>query len=191
MKWMKPLCNLVLPAVLFYIFYHAAGIIPAIVISLVYSVGSVLYTKYKDHKVKNSQIVGIIGLAASAAAIVFTGEEKLYYLPSIIENMIFLGVMIVLSVRHKSVLHYLAKDFEIAVLEQIPEESMFSVNALWMAYFALKIVSKFLGILYLDFKMLYWIVFLLGDPMTIVVVMASVYLIRARYARARKDQCCK
>lgn len=191
MKWMKPLCNLVLPAVLFYVFYHTAGIISAIVISLVYSVGSVLYTKYKDHQVKNSQIVGILGLAASAGAIIFTGEEKLYYLPSIIENMIFLGFMIVLTVRHKSVLHYLAKDFEIAALEQIPEESMFSVNALWMAYFALKIVSKIAGILYLDFRMLYWIVFLLGDPMTIVVVMASIYLIRARYARARKDQCCK
>ena len=191
MKWMKPLCNLVLPAVLFYVFYHAAGIVPAIVISLVYCVGSVLYTKYKDQKVKNSQIVGILGLAASAGAIVFTGEEKLYYLPSIVENVIFLGFMIVLSVRHKSVLHYLAKDFEIAALEQISEESMFSVNVLWMTYFALKIISKILGMLYLDFKMLYWTVFLLGDPMTIVVVMASVCLIRARCARARKYQCCE
>ena len=191
MKWIKPASNLVLPTVLFYVFYHTAGIISAIVISLAYSVGSVLYTKYKEHQVKNSQIVGILGLAASAGAIIFTGEEKLYYLPSIIENMIFLGFMIVLSVRHKSVLHYLAKDFGIAALEQIPEESMFSVNALWMAYFALKIVSKIAGILYLDFRMLYWIVFLLGDPMTIVVVMASIYLIRVRYARAKKDQCCK
>lgn len=185
MKWIKTLGNMLIPAVLFYAVYHVAGIIPAVVVSLAYSLVSVIYSKCKESRVKNSQIIGILGLIGSAAAILFTGEEKLYYLPSIIENMIFLGFMIVLSVRRKSVLHYLAKDFSIQSLEQIPEESMFSVNALWMIYFVLKIVSKIVGILYLDFRKLYWVVFFLGDPMTILVVILSVILIRAHYVRAK------
>lgn len=188
MKWLRPLCNLLIPTVIFYILYNAIGIIPAVIASVGYSLVSAAYSKYKDKKVKNSQIIGILGLAASAAAIVFTGEEKMYYVPSLVENMIFLIFMIVLSVRHKSVLHYLAKDFSIASLERIPQESMLSINIVWMIYFALKIVSKIVGILYLDFKKLYWIVFLLGDPMTIFVIVLSVLIIRRRYTQKAREK---
>lgn len=156
MKWMKPLGNMLIPAVLFYAAYHVVGMIPAVIVSLVYSLISVIYAKRKNNTVKNSQIIGILGLAGSVTAILFTEEEKLYYIPAIIENMIFLGFMIILSIYHKSVLHYLAKDFEIESLEQIPEESMFSINVVWIIYFVLKIISKIVGILYLDFNKLYW-----------------------------------
>lgn len=178
MKWMKPLCNIVIPAALFYVAYHVAGIVPAIIVSLVHCILSVIHSKSKGNQVKNSQIIGFLGLVGSATAILFTGEEKLYYVPSMIENVIFLGFMIVLSIRRKSVLHYLARDFDIQSLEQVPEERMFSINAVWMAYFLLKIISKVIGILYLNFRELYWVVFLLGDPMTILVVILSIILIR-------------
>lgn len=145
MKWMRPLGNMVIPSALFYITYNVISIIPAVLFSLAYSVISVVYTKMKSGVIKNSQIVGAIGLAASAAAMIFTGEEKLYYVPKLVENAIFLGFMIVLSGRHRSVLHYLAKDFEIASLQEIPESSMLSVNIVWMVYFALKIISKIAG----------------------------------------------
>lgn len=173
---------MVIPAVLFYFFYKAAGMIPAVVISLVYSLITAIYSEYKNNEVKNSQVIGILGLVGSATAILFTGEEKMYYVPSIIENMIFLGFMILLTAHRRSVLHYLAKDFEIRSLELIPEENMFSINIVWIIYFVLKIVSKIVGILYLDFGRLYWIVFLLGDPMTILVIVLSIILIRMNYA---------
>ncbi len=185
MKWIKPLCNIVIPAGLFYAAYHIAGILPAIMISLVHCVLSVIHAKSKTNQVKNSQIIGFLGLVGSAAAILCTGEEKLYYVPSMIENVIFLGFMIVLSVRRKSVLHYFARDFDIQSLEQVPEEQMFSINAIWMAYFLLKIISKMFGILYLNFRELYWVVFLLGDPMTILVVILSIIFIRYHCAKRK------
>ena len=134
MNLIKPLCNTVIPTLLFYILYSYKGIIPAAVISIIYSICSVLYSKHKYNEVKNSKIIGIIGLAASAAAIIFTGEEKLYYIPSIIKNMVFLGFFIVLSVQHKSVLHYLAKDFDIKSLKQIDEKDMLCVNTIWIIF---------------------------------------------------------
>ncbi len=187
MKWIKPLCNIVIPAVLFYLVYNIVGIISAVIISLVYSTISVIYSKVKYNTVKNSQIIGIIGLVGSATAVIFTGDEKLYYLPSILENMIFLGFMIVLSLKRKSVLHYLAKDFNIESLKQVPEASMFSINIIWIIYFILKIISKIVGILYLDFRKLYWIVFLLGDPMTILVIILSIILIRKKCSKRNKN----
>lgn len=187
MKWLKPLGNMVIPAVIFYIAYQAVGIIPAVIISLAYSLFSVVYSKYRDKAVKNSMLIGILGLLSSAVMILFTGDEKLYYIPALIQNMIFLGFIIVLSVRRRSVLHFLAKDFEIASLKQIPEENMFGINLIWTVYFALKILSKILGILYLDFDTLYWVVFLLGDPMTILVVILSVIFIRVRCSQRAAD----
>ena len=46
-----------------------------------------------------------------------------------------------------------------------------------MALFALKVLSKVLGMLLLDFDDLYWLVFLLSDPMTVIVVVLSVVLV--------------
>lgn len=92
-----------------------------------------------------------------------------------------------LSVRRKSVLHYMAKDFEIVSLEQIPEERMFSINVVWIVYFALKIISKIVGILYWDFNTLYGVVFLLGDPMMVLVIVLSVILIRINYSESNKE----
>lgn len=183
MRWIVPLGNMVIPAILFYGVYRVAGIIPAVIISLTYSLISVIYSKLKNHAVKNSQIIGILGLVSSAVMILFTGEEKLYYIPAIIQNVGFLGFIVALSLQKKSVLHFLAKDFEIESLKQVPEENMFSINVVWIVYFALKILSKIAGILYLDFNTLYWVVFLLGDPMTILMIILSVILIRIHCLR--------
>lgn len=90
-----------------------------------------------------------------------------------------------MSVRNKSILHYLAKDFGIRSLEQIPVSDMKSINVIWIIYFVLKIIVKLVGILYLDFNMLYWIVFFQGDPMMILMIVISGVLIRVRYARVK------
>lgn len=188
MKWIKSLGNMLIPTVLFYIAYHVVGIVPAVIISVVYSLISAVSSKIKNGVIRNSQIVGILGLVGSAIAIIFTGEEKLYYIPAMIQNTFFLGFIVVLSVRRKSVLHYMAKDFEIASLEQIPEERMFSINVVWIVYFALKIISKIVGILYWDFNTLYWVVFLLGDPMMVFVIVLSVILIRMNYSKNNQEK---
>ncbi len=51
--------------------------------------------------------------------------------------------------------------------------------------FSIKIISKVLGMLYLDFEKLYWLVFLLGDPMTCAVILLSIYMVRKQYKKDR------
>ena len=185
MKWIRPFSRMVMPTLLFYGLYRTAGILPAITISLGYGLASVIYSKIKENEVKNAQVLGILVLAASAAAVLFTGDEKLYYLPGAIQNALFLGFFLVLSVQRKSVLHYIAKDFEIQSLRRIPEESMLCVNILWTFYCAIKLISKIVGMLYWDFEKLYWAVFLLGDPATILVIILSAILIRLHFRKGR------
>lgn len=187
MKWIRPLGNMLIPAVVFYVAYNTIGLITAVVVSLGCSLLSVVYTWVKGNGIKNSQIIGLLGLAGSAAAIVLSGNEKTYYIPSVFQNMLFLGFAIILSVRHKSILHFLAKDFEIPSLERIPEKNMMSVNRIWLFYFALKIIVKILGILYLDFNKLYWIVFLQGDPMMVLMIVLSIVMIRKQYVYANSS----
>lgn len=178
MKYLKPILNMLLPTLLFYVLYKAAGILAAILIAAAFSLGSILWSRSKGQKISNSQVLGAVSLLASGAAIVFSGNEKMYYVPALIGNIVLMGFMVWLTVSHKSVLHYLAKDFRIEALEQVPEENMLPVNILWIVFFVLKILSKVLGLLFLNFEKMYWLVFLLGDPMTIVVVIMSVILIR-------------
>lgn len=183
MKWIWPLGNMIIPAVIFYIACHTIGLIPAVILSLGYSLVSVIHTLVKKKGIKNSQIIGILGLTVSALAVILSGNKKTYYIPSVFQNIVFLIFAITLSVRHKSILHYLAKDFEISSLTRIPEKNMMCVNMIWLLYFALKIIVKIAGILYLDFNKLYWVVFLQGDPMMILMIVLSIDMIRRQYAK--------
>ena len=169
--------NMIVPSLIFYIVYKQWGIIPAVAISAAFCVGNILISATKK-RIKNSQIIGLLGLLSSGVVIFFTGQEKYYYIPSLLQNIIFLGFMIFLCCRHKSVLHYFAKDFEIASLQKIPESQMMNVNMLWLVFFSLKIIAKIVGIFYLNFNSLYWLVFTMGDPMTIVTIVLSIVLIR-------------
>ena len=180
------LTNMILPSLMFYAAYKIWGIIPAIAISTLYSIISIIVSAIRD-KVKNSQVIGLLSLAGSAVAIYFTGEEKYYYVPSLIVNIVFLGFMIYLCARKKSIFHFILKDFEIDSLKRIPEDRLMNVNTIWLVFFALKIISKVVGILCLNFRQLFWLVFILGDPMTIVAVVMSVALIRRSFMLEKKN----
>ncbi len=100
--------------------------------------------------------------------------------------MITIGVLSVLLIQKKSVLHYLTKDFEIAAIEQIPQENMRLLNVIWLLFFGCKIMVKIIGIIYLDFHKLYWLVFLMGDPAMVLMIVVSVIIIRFQLTGRRQ-----
>lgn len=177
MKKLQPAFNLVIPTILFWMIYQLLGILPAIFVSVLFGVASIIRSFIKKETVSNTQILGLLGLLLSGISITLSGNEKLYYVPALASNFILLGLMIVLTWKKKSVFLYLAKDFHVPSLEAISEKEILALNYLWMLFFFLKCMSKIIGLLYLDFDKLYWIVFLLGDPATICVVALSVIYI--------------
>jgi intracellular septation protein A len=181
----RQLGNIVIPAAIFYVIYISSGIVMAIIASSLFSLSNAIYSFTKEKRISNTQLFGLIGLLLSLIGILFTANEKLYYVPALVSNCIFLCFAIALTVQRKSILHFIIQDFKIQNLEKISENKLFRLNIIWIIFFVLKILSKSLGILFLSFHDLYWLVFILGDPMTIIVVGYSVYYVNRA---VRKEQ---
>lgn len=184
----KQLAYLILPTVIFYICYAYMGILYAMLASLAFTLAAIVshYVKYK--RLTNTQVFGVIGLALSFIAIIYTDNEKLYYVPALVNNCVFACFAIALSIKRKSIFHYVTKDFNLPWTKNIAESECVPLNILWLAFFLLKIVSKVVGILFLDFKVLYWLVFILGDPMTIALVAYSIFFLGRKISVAQKTQ---
>lgn len=178
MKKISPIMNIIIPTIAFWICYRLFGLLPAMIISILISLVTVLQAYTKKKQVSNTQIIGLVGLILSSISIVLSGNEKLYYIPALISNIVLLSFMVVLTIKRKSVFLYLAKDFQIKSLQHISEQDVLSLNYLWMCFFFLKCISKIAGLIYLDFEKMYWVVFFLGDPAMLIVVGISVIHIK-------------
>lgn len=175
-----PIVNIIMPTLVFWAVYRLSGILPAVMVSIFISAGSVFYAYIKKKQLSNTQVLGLVGLILSGVSITFSGNEKFYYIPALISNIVLFGFMIALTIRGKSVFLYLAEDFQVKALQNIPEQDVFILNYLWLAFFFLKCASKIIGLVYLDFGKLYWLVFLLGDPAMLIVIGISVLFIRKK-----------
>ena len=51
----------------------------------------------------------------------------------------------------------------------------------------LKIIAKIAGIVFLNFNTMYWPVFIMGDPMTVVTIVLSIVLIRRSWVVEEDD----
>ena len=167
-----------MPVSVFYLIYARVGLIPAIIVSLLVSMINLFYSLMKDKRIYRTQIFGSLGIVLSLVGVLFTDDEKFYYVPALISNLLFFAYAVGLTLRRRSIFHYVVKDFNLALAEKIDEDKLLTVNMVWLLFFLLKIVSKLLGILYLSFQELYWLVFILGDPLMILVAVYSVYYIR-------------
>lgn len=182
------LSYLILPAIVFYICYKYIGILVAILLSASLSVAAIIYNFAKHKTVPHTQILGVLGLLLSFVAVLFTDNEKLYYVPALCSNCLLACFALLLTLRHKSIFHYIVKDFNIPIVQNVPEDQFIPLNIMWLAFFIIKAVSKVLGILFMSFESLYWLVFLLGDPMTIVLVVCSAYFVNKKASLAKKER---
>ncbi len=132
-EWVAAGANILLPTLLFYVCYKAWGVVPAAFISMGYSAAAMLLSWIRKKEVGNTQVFGIVASLGAAFVIACTGEGKYYYVPALIQNAVLLAFMLALSIRRKSVLHFLAKDFKIPSLSTVPEDSMLGVSIIWIA----------------------------------------------------------
>lgn len=179
MKKLSPLLNILIPTFSFWVCYKLLDILPAIMFSVLISLFMILQGYIKKKQISNTQIIGLVGLILSGISIILSDNEKLHYVPALISNIVLLSYMVVLTIKKKSVLLYLAKDFKIKSLQNITEKDALNLNYLWICFFLLKCISKIVGLIYLDFETLYWVVFFLGDPAMILVVgVSSIFIMR-------------
>ena len=176
----KQITYMLLPAVTFYICYLFINILYATAIAALIATGVIVFNLAKHRKVANTQLLGLLSLLLSFAAVYNTGNENLYFVPSIISNFITASLIFILTMKRKSVLHYAVKEFDSQFLESVDERDVIMLNYLWIAFFVLKMVARTIGVLWLDFSVVYWVSFTLGDPMNVAVVALSIFYIRKK-----------
>ena len=113
MRYVKIVANLVLPSILFYGIYRIAGILPAVLLSLGINLILLSIDIIKKRPIANTQILGILGGVFSALAVWGGGNEKWTFVPALLQNIIMTGFFILLTIRKKSVLKFICKDFQI------------------------------------------------------------------------------
>lgn len=87
-------------------------------------------------------------------------------------------MFIVLTVKKQNILKFLLEDFQVKILEGMKDEKLMMINIIWIMFFILKILVKLIGIVMLDYERLYWLVFMMGDPAFIIVVILTVIILR-------------
>jgi len=91
-----------------------------------------------------------------------------------------MSLVIGMCVKSKSVFLFLVKDFEFELFKNLNDRDVLSLNYIWLVYCMLKIISKIVVMITLDFIKLYWLVFWLGEPINILLIVISFAYIKKR-----------
>ena len=108
------------------------------------------------------------------------GYEKFYYLPALVQNCAVMVMVITLCLKSKSVFIYIVKDFEIPIFKNVSDADVLPLNYLWIGYCLLKILSKVIGMIALDFVSLYWLDFFSGTPLNVLLIIISYYFVKKK-----------
>lgn len=177
---LKSILFMFLPSFILYVIYELGGILWMLLFSGLYSVMNYLQGKKNKASISHTQAIGFVVMIWSVIAIIFTDNEKLYYIPALAGNVLVLLGIMYLTLKRKSIVCYINEDFRFEGLNRIEDNEIMIINILWGSYFVIKILFKIVGMLFLEFEKLYWGAFLLGDPATIVMLMISYYIIQKK-----------
>ena len=176
----KAIARMILPGASFLALYYFTSIQIAIVVSCAASLILLVLDIRKEKTIKNSNVIGIIGLIFQMTSAFCVGYEKFYYVPPLIQNCAVMVMVIALCLKSKSVFLYIVKDFEIPIFKNVSDVDVLPLNYLWIGYCLLKILSKVIGMIALDFVSLYWLVLFLGTPLNILLLIISYYFVKKK-----------
>ncbi len=171
---------MLLPGISFLAVYYFTNLQIAIVLSCIAGLVLLALDIRKEKAIKNSNVIGMIGLAFQMVSAFCAGYEKLYYLPALVQNCVVMVMVIAFCLKSKSIFLYIVKDFDFPIFRNVRDEDVLPLNYLWIGYCLLKILSKVIGMVALDFISMYWLVFLLGTPLNILLIIISYYFVKKR-----------
>ncbi len=96
-SWVNVLVGKVIPLVIFLVGYGVAGLTPAVLASLAWSIGVVVHQRAKGHRVAGLVIMSIIGNTAKTIVAVLTGSVIAYFIQPTISTTL-IGTAFLISV---------------------------------------------------------------------------------------------
>lgn len=177
---------MMMPSILFLVLYKFLGLQLSVLITCVISFLLLLLDAFKEKRITNSAIIGAIGLGFQVVSSFCVGYEKLYYVPALVQNCVIMLLVLSLCIQSKSVFLYVVKDFNFKIFKKMSDEELLPLNYLWAAYCLLKILTKVIGMVALDFISMYWVVFLFGTPLNLITIVLSYFYIKRKCELRKK-----
>lgn len=163
--------------IIYYLCYLLWGIIISLAITFILLVIKIIINTKNKNKITNIEIINILGLIISIICCLFTKNSKYYFLSSIINNTLILLFMIYLIIFEDGIIKFGFKNIN-EKIEKIKNKKLFIIEILWILFFILKISIKLLGIFKLDFSCLYWVNWIIGNPITLLLIFFTIIYIK-------------
>ena len=163
---------MLIPVIIFRIAYGYFGIVAAIASSLTITVGMMAYNYKKKGRIGNMLIISLVLTILSFISYLLSSNENFYFIPSILQTVVFVILVLYFIIRKKCFVFLLIKDFNIPYIDKMDEKEFLSLNYIWLFLLLLRLAIKIISLTIagLSFETLYWISFLSGDPITLPVI---------------------
>lgn len=170
----KKIIDSLLPALVFMLLYKLVSFKVALIVGFIHS--SYVYgMEYRKNKrLNNMSILGLLGIFFQTASGLIFSSEKAYFFYPLFSNLIFTLICFGSLIGKKSIIGYIAKDFDENPKENL-EETYKQLTIMWGCFFSLKVIIKLIGIMNWSFELLYSINWIIGTPITMVLIWFSFY----------------
>ena len=137
----------------------------AVIIGVLYGALFYIHKYIKYRRFESFDVVVIAGLIVQLLLSFISKNKMVYFIYPIISNLVYATIFAVSLIRKKDVASYLAKDMcrdKETYVTLLP--AFRRITFLWLGFFLLKAFIGALGIFYLSFERIYWILWIIGTP---------------------------
>lgn len=158
------------PALLFMLVYKLFTFKLAIITG--FGVGIILYSReYRQlGRLTSMDKLGIFGLVMQSVMGFIASDPKIYFIYPLVQNGLFAVLFLVSMFRNTSAIGYFSKEYVSADDYELMKPVYRQLTLYWSVFFILKVVIKTVGLMKWSFDMLYTVNWILGTPMSILLL---------------------
>ena len=183
----KQIIRSVIPAILFMVIYKFISFKVAVVIGFTVGLFMYIHEYNKNKKLSSFSYLGIFSLICQTIMSLFAQNPKTYFVYPLIFNLIYAIIFGVSLIIKRDMISFFAKDM--CETEEEFEElkpAFRYVTLLWFIFFLIKIVIKVVGLLNWSFEILYIVNWIVGTPMSLILIWYSFEYPEKYYIRMQK-----
>lgn len=163
-----------LPAILFMVVYKFYSYKIAIGVGLLF--GAAIYiSEYRKHsKLSNMNKLGLFGLIIQSILGALASNPNVYFVYPLIENIVFAVIFMGSLFTRNTIITLIAKDYvSDNKAYEIMKPAYYKLTLIWGLFFIIKAIIKGIGIMNWSFELLYSVNWILGTPLSIVLLWFS------------------
>jgi intracellular septation protein A len=173
-KSQKEIIKSLLPAILFMVVYKFYSYKIALGVGLIF--GATIYiSEYRKHrKLSSMDKLGLFGLIIQSVLGALASNPKVYFVYPLIENIVFAVIFIGSLFTKNNIISLFAKDYASDdKAYEIMKPAYYRLTLIWGVFFLIKAIIKGVGIMSWSFELLYSVNWILGTPLSVVLLWFS------------------